>query len=90
MTLATCNRHCSYLNDGACELAGILEQGQPVLCPYRHRETAALTGEVSFPPARLPRSLATPPHYRYPGTNPVCTGSRSSQGISAPPEPGVS
>ncbi|QGP91552.1 hypothetical protein MGLY_08880 [Neomoorella glycerini] len=68
MTLATCNRHCSYLNHGDCELAGILEQGQPVLCPYRHREMATLTGEVNFQPAGLPRSFATPPHYRYPGT----------------------
>ncbi|WP_406677137.1 hypothetical protein [Moorella sp. ACPs] len=90
MTLATCNRHCSYLNYGTCELGGILEQGQPVLCPYRHRVTATLTGEVSFPAARLPRSFATPPHYRYPGTNPARSSGRSSQGISAPPGPGVS
>lgn len=90
MTLATCNRHCSYLNDGACELAGILEQGQPILCPYRHQKMDTLTGKVYFPPAGLPRNLATPPHYRYPGTNPVRSGSPSAQAISAPPGPGLS
>ena len=66
MTLTTCNRHCPHLNYGTCELGELLEQGQPVLCPYyRQRQTAILNGSINPQPGGLPGNFATRPHYRY-------------------------
>lgn len=69
MSLASCNCHCTYLNDGLCELAGHLDQGLPVICPYRQQATGGFRPALTAPGWEgLPPGFATARHHRYPGS----------------------
>lgn len=69
MTLASCNCHCTYFNDGLCELAGHLDQGLPVICPYRQQPTGGFPPDPVTPGWEgLPLGFATARHHRYPAS----------------------
>ncbi|BCV22881.1 hypothetical protein [Moorella sp. Hama-1] len=73
MSLATCSCQCTYYNDGLCELASHLDQGQPVICPYQQPATASARPGPPTPGWEgLPPAFTTTRHHRYPGpTAPV-------------------
>lgn len=68
MNLAACSFDCTYLNDGHCELAAVMEKNQPFICPYRHLQSATTVLPQSISPGweELPRNFATTRHYRHP------------------------
>lgn len=68
MSRATCNCQCTYYNDGLCELADHLDQGQPVICPNRVQATGGLRPTSPTPGWDwLPPAFTTTRHHRYPG-----------------------